>query len=259
MAPLIATSSTDNAHLKWGVDERTGFVPSQAPLARLPPAWEAWETRLDSAVRMKLQLAEQVEMIPEKERLEEESKSRSWRRDVAKMPLLPIEELQDSERLLRRAHHVLTYMLQFYDQTVPPTEQIMIPRSLAVPLLQVSKYLQVPPIITYFDITIFNWRSIQPLPDGSLLGAHCLQALTTFTSTSDEEEFHLLSTRIQLRGAEALELLRLATERAFGSDDSAVDQAAQYLERAAAVIQDLREIMLSVKGRIDPEIFYNEI
>lgn len=43
------------------------------------------------------------------------------------------------------------------------------------------------------------------------------------------------------------------------SDESSLAQAAEYLGRGASVIHDLKEIMLNVKGRITPEVFYNEI
>ncbi len=33
----------------WGIDERTGFLPSHPPLRRLPVAFMLWETLLDEA------------------------------------------------------------------------------------------------------------------------------------------------------------------------------------------------------------------
>ncbi|KAF5359427.1 hypothetical protein D9756_003643 [Leucocoprinus leucothites] len=259
-SPTSATCFHLGASLpRWDVDKRTGFVPTRPPLGRLPPGFEAWEAVLESAVKLKLQLSEQVEKMGEEKRSKEEDKSRLWRKSVGEMPLLSIDGLKISYEQLYRAHHVLVFNLHFFSHTIPSAESIVIPRSLAIPLFQVSKYLQVPPIITYFDITLHNWRPLNSLPDGSIPPIHSLQCQTTFTSTPDEDEFHLLSTRIELRGAEALECVKLAVEKALIAKDSALEQAAEYLERGVSVIQDLRELMLGIKGRIDPEIFYNEV
>ena len=41
-------TSTLAAH-DYDVDTRTGFMPPEPPLARLPPQWEQWEVALDNA------------------------------------------------------------------------------------------------------------------------------------------------------------------------------------------------------------------
>lgn len=44
----IPDTSTLAAH-DYDVDTRTGFMPPEPPLARLPAQWEEWEALLDSA------------------------------------------------------------------------------------------------------------------------------------------------------------------------------------------------------------------
>lgn len=44
----IPDTSTLAAH-DYDVDTRTGFMPPEPPLARLPPQWEQWEALLDNA------------------------------------------------------------------------------------------------------------------------------------------------------------------------------------------------------------------
>lgn len=52
-------TSTLAAH-DFDVDTRTGFMPPQPPLLRLPQKWEEWEETLDDAILRKLQLADKV-------------------------------------------------------------------------------------------------------------------------------------------------------------------------------------------------------
>lgn len=41
----------------FDVDTRSGFMPPDPPISRLPIKWEPWETILDQALSTKLQLA----------------------------------------------------------------------------------------------------------------------------------------------------------------------------------------------------------
>jgi indoleamine 2,3-dioxygenase len=45
-----------DAAQEFGLDIRTGFMPSEPPLARLPIKWEQWEIILDRAQKARLQL-----------------------------------------------------------------------------------------------------------------------------------------------------------------------------------------------------------
>lgn len=67
------------AHI-FDVDQRTGFMPPQPPLRRLPEKWEAWEVALDSAVEAKLQLGDKVGLTEA-----EAAASKQWRESVRKV------------------------------------------------------------------------------------------------------------------------------------------------------------------------------
>lgn len=74
--PGVVDTTTLAAH-DFDVDNRTGFMPPQAPLRRLPYDWEAWELILDDAMNSKLQLGAKPDLPPE-----EAIKSASWRSSV---------------------------------------------------------------------------------------------------------------------------------------------------------------------------------
>lgn len=139
----------------------------------------------------------------------------------------------------------------------------MIPRSLSIPLLQVSAQLQLPPVVTYSDDVLYNWDHKESNGDGSgqdaLPTIDNLRCQTTFTGTKDEEEFYLTSARIELRGTEALELMRLTMDETFVGDDIAIRRITGYLERMAVVIRELRTLLLDVKKGVNTEFFYEGI
>lgn len=153
------------------------------------------------------------------------------------MPVLPTIELKKSEVLLRRAHHVLAWIMHFYINTLSPTSSIIIPKSISIPLLQVSQFLALPPLLTYSDNVLYNWRyARQPILESAnepplssspnfssflfdidgfappIPTIDNLECQTLFTGTRDESEFYLTSARIELRGVEALALMRASMD-----------------------------------------------
>jgi indoleamine 2,3-dioxygenase len=77
----VVDTSTLAAH-DFDVDTRTGFMPPQPPVARLPFEWEIWEVALDEAMQGKLQLGNKVDLSEE-----EAERSESWRGRVRKVRL----------------------------------------------------------------------------------------------------------------------------------------------------------------------------
>ena len=69
----------------FGVDHRTGFIPAQQPLRRLPALWETWEAMLDAAMSQRLKAVEQTLLLDARQKLAEEEKARAWRKTVAEV------------------------------------------------------------------------------------------------------------------------------------------------------------------------------
>jgi indoleamine 2,3-dioxygenase len=176
------------------------------------------------------------------------------------MVILSTENLKGCERQLQRAHHVLTFLVQFYTRTVPPTESINVPRSLTIPLLRVSMELQQAPFITYSDHALNNWSHKVPHEEEMFPATDNLCAQTTFTGTLEENEFHMTDIRIELKGAKAVESMRLAAKEIVDSDYKPDARSiAQYLNQAADAIGKMKEYLMSTKELVTPETFYNDI
>jgi len=159
---------------------------------------------------------------------------------------------------LRRAHLVLGWLLHFYVHSLPPSEPIRIPPPITLPLLQVSAQLQLPPVLTYSDDVLYNWNLVQN-DNEDLPTESTIRCQTTFTSTNDEAEFYLVSSRMELVGVDALELMRSTMDEAFVGDDIAIRRITEYLRQLGDVIHRLRTTLLDVKKGSDPEIFYHDV
>ena len=148
--------------------------------------------------------------------------------------------------------------MHFYIHSLPPGVPISIPPSISIPLFQISAQLQLPPVLTYSDTVLYNWAlktsstAIIPEPDN-------LRCQTLFTGTRDEEEFYLAAARLELRGVEALELMRATMDEVFVGDAISIRRITTYLHKMTTVIKELQAILVSVRENCDPDVFYHHI
>jgi indoleamine 2,3-dioxygenase len=148
--------------------------------------------------------------------------------------------------------------MHFYIHSLPPDAEIRIPLPVTVPLLQVCAQLDLPPVITYSDDVLYNWAL--KIPSAELtpsLGN--LRCLTLFTGKRDEEEFYLASARIELRGVDALEIMRATMDELFVGDALAAGRITRYLHSLVSVLDDLARLLLAVRDGCEPDTFYHEI
>ncbi|KAF5334863.1 hypothetical protein D9758_014276 [Tetrapyrgos nigripes] len=295
MSPLIMSPSsglsqrTAELNTKYDVDSRTGFMASQVPVRRLPQPWESWEVLLDSAVNGKFQPGDSLNLS-----LEDARRSQSWRASVRESAIIPTYELNNSDTLLRRAHLVLTFLLHFYVQSLPPDAPIVIPKPISTPLLHVSATLDMPPVVTLSDTVLYNWDFKSSSDSLSPIDLDNLCCQTLFSGLKDEEEFYLSSARIEIRGVEALELMHLigddirssmplpsSTSSPLSSSPSINDDVSQFgtktspknlimsstplgrvrdhLSQLAVVVNDLKRLLLDVQNGCDPTAYYNVV
>lgn len=170
--------------------------------------------------------------------------------------------MESTPVLLRRAHLVLAYLLHFYVHSLPPTAPVSIPRSISLPLLRVSTIVDMPPLLTYADTVLYNWVPKSPSDAGSdapTVTVHTLRTKTMFTNLRDEEEFYLCSGRIELRGVEALELMRATMDEIFIGDATAVRRITGYLGTMAGVVAELTGLLQGVRRACDPDVYYNDV
>jgi indoleamine 2,3-dioxygenase len=163
--------------------------------------------------------------------------------------------LQDI-RQAQRAHHVLTFLQQFYVQSLPPSEPapsfIVIPAPLAIPLVAISRHLSIAPIVTYADTVLWNYCLKNPLLP---LSVDNIGIRDLFTGDTQEEHFFLTSAKIEIRGWEALEVMDKCL-KVLSTPGSPVEDLASDLERLAVAISDIADILDSVRDGCDPHWFY---
>ncbi|KAJ3973654.1 tryptophan 2,3-dioxygenase [Lentinula raphanica] len=256
----VVDTTTLAAH-DFDVDPRTGFMPPHPPLERLPDGLDGmdyvrWEEALKDAMggegKERLQLGDRKAGLTK----EEKERNDEWRERVKNLPMLEIRPLLRSELMLRRAHHVLAWILHFYVHSISsPQNQIRIPPPLSVPLLQVCREMQMPPVLTYSDDVLYNWA----LMSSSTIDPNNLRILSSFTGTPSESHFYLTSARIELIGVGALALMQSTLDELFVGDQIAVRRITGYLSALGTIIAEMEVELKKMPEGCDPSLFYEHI
>ena len=173
-------------------------------------------------------------------------------------PVLSTESLENDLRLLQRAHTVLGWLVQYYAHSIPTdgSEQIRIPKSLAIPLVRVSKILRMAPILTFADTVLWNARPTDPCRP---LSIDNIRFENNFSGTEDEENFYRTSALVELRGIEAIQIIHRYLNLDDPQDRVNESGLRSDLVRLKEVLEELTELMEGVREAVDPRVFYWQV
>jgi indoleamine 2,3-dioxygenase len=149
--------------------------------------------------------------------------------------------------------------VNFYVHSIPAVDSqdpILVPQSIAVPLATVSRYLGIAPVLTFADTVLWNWEPIDPARPVSVGN---IRFVNLFSGTEDEQNFYMTSAKAELRGVEMLQIIDDINTLPNPTDLTAISKISRDLTRLAGVIEDIKEIIQSVRPTCDPHIFYWDI
>lgn len=152
---------------------------------------------------------------------------------------------------------VLAWLVSFYVHSLPlQDEPIVVPKTLAVPLTQVSQYLGFAPVLTFADTVLWNWEPINP---NKPLTVDNIQFQNTFSGTTDEINFYKSSAHAELRGVEILRIIDDYYSLPNITDMTSISKVARDLNRLTNVIESISKIIQGVRPGCDPHVFYWDI
>ena len=164
--------------------------------------------------------------------------------------------LRSDIRLLQRAHMVLASLMHFYVHSLPSSDAaVLVPKSISVPLVEVSQELGIAPVLTFADTVLWNWELIDPsLP----VEVDNMRYLNIFSGTETERAFYLSSAAVELKGVEMLDIFNRFQSLPASShtDAHVIAQLAKDLTQLAVIVTQLTEIFQSMRETVDPIEFY---
>ncbi|KAH8662510.1 Indoleamine 2,3-dioxygenase [Xylariales sp. PMI_506] len=230
-SPQLGSPKTGEKLLREFDVTRNGFLPTQAPLARLDdPYYAPWET-----------LAEE---------LPSRLKDFSVRDAIDRWPVLTTNRLETEEEW-RRAYVVLTFLAHGYIWGGETPSEVL-PPAITVPLLEVSRRFDLPPTATYAGLCLWNFTSTT----NNFGDLDSLKALTTFTGTEDESWFYMLSVAMEAKCASVMPAMYSALEAIPHRDYGAISEG---LNEMIACIDKMDRLLARMYEKCDPAVFYQDI
>ncbi|KAF6803541.1 indoleamine -dioxygenase pyrrole -dioxygenase [Colletotrichum sojae] len=230
--PVSAEQAQDDAFSfeKYAITQN-GFLPADAPLKVLPdPYYAPWEKVIQHLPAL--------------------LKAGKLRSDVDSLPVLSTDKLR-TEAEWRRAYVILTFFTHAYVWGGEKAEEVL-PPAVSVPLLRVSKHLEVPPVATYAGLNLWNFLS----RTDDFADLESLESLHTFTGTRDEAWFYLVSVAMEAQGARIMTDMMNALESIKTRDYDTITRA---LEGLSANIRKIGALLERMYEHCDPMVFFYEI
>lgn len=156
------------------------------------------------------------------------------------------------------ATHLKRFTLPLPLNAVPSTQLLMrlhsqvLPPQLAVPLLSVSQHLELPPILTYAGVVLWNFSSTT----GDFSNPDSLKPLVSFTGTETEAWFVVTSVAIEARSAEMVLQLIDALEALPSQGPDKLTSALIDLKQC---IRDIGKLLDRLQERCVPTVFHSQV
>ncbi|XP_042535395.1 indoleamine 2,3-dioxygenase 2 isoform X1 [Dipodomys spectabilis] len=214
---------------RYHISEEYGFLLPN-PLKELPDHYRPW-----------MEIASNLPHLIQSHQL---------RAHVNKMPLLDVQFLKGYKEL-RLAHFVLSAITMGYvwqEGETQPKE--VLPRNLALPFVEVSRTLGLPPILVHADLVLTNWtkrNSEGPMEIGNL------ETIISFPGGQSLKGFVLVTVLVEKAAAPGIKALAQAVNALQQSNQDALIHALQQLRLS---ILDITRTLGQMHDYVDPDIFY---
>lgn len=176
--------------------------------------------------------------------------SHQLRAQVNKMPLLNCQFLR-SYREQRLAHLVLSFITMGYvwqEGETQPKE--VLPRNLALPFVEVSRNLGLPPILVHADLVLTNWTTKNPERP---LDIRNLDTIVSLPGGESLRGFVLVTVLVEKAAVPGMKALIQAVNAVLQPSQDSLLQALQQLRLS---IQDITRTLGQMHDYVDPDIFY---
>lgn len=167
-----------------------------------------------------------------------------------------MKDLTSDLRYMQRAHMVLAFLLHFYVHSTPTRDgstTLLIPRSIAIPIVAISDALGTAPVMTFADTVLWNWELVRPdMP----VSADNIRYVNLLSGNETERAFYASSGAIELKGVEMLQIIETFMTLPNTADAAAINKIARDLSHLKTIIDELTDIFISIKDTVDPKSFY---
>jgi sulfite reductase (NADPH) flavoprotein alpha-component len=199
---IATTESLGHENLGF-LSEAHGFMPSQPPLLKLPPAYQAWDEIVDNLPNLYRTL--------------------SLRAALEQLPILNTDPETLPDKYLLRASMIVSILghAYFRIQTDSPEK---LPDSIMQPWRKITQRLGRPgPVLSYIDLIIYNWKLINPTLGDPIIVEN-MRLMVPTVGNIVEQIFYLGQVEILSRLTPVVGAAVRAQEAVYRDDPNALKQ-----------------------------------
>ncbi|XP_046948112.1 indoleamine 2,3-dioxygenase 1 [Lynx rufus] len=227
---ILPTKNSWKNLKEYHIDEEVGFV-LPTPQEELPYPYDQW-----------ISIAKNLPELIDKNEL---------RKEVEKLKMVGIDDLKD-HKSQRLAHLVLGYITMAYvwNQGGEDVCEVL-PKNIAVPYCELSKKLDLPPILVYADCVLANWKKKDP--NGPMTYEN-MDILFSFPGGDCGKGFFLVSLLVEIAAASAIKVIPDLLNAVKCEDHNTLQRALRYI---ASCLKQAQEEFKQIHEYVDPNTFFN--
>lgn len=224
----------------WNFDQESGFLLSPDPIKDLRSVPHPFDDSLiDELMVAAASLPQWLE----------QGCVRTQLMNLPDFSMTHAEEVEDF-RVIERLFQIYAHFANAFvwcDQDRPSD---FIPKSVAVPLVALSKSVQRPPILPYASTSLANFERIDAASGYQVDNLRCLQKMIDI---EDESWFHLVHVEIEAHAGQAISALLRASKCSENQQNS---DAETELETASTAIQTMTRTFRRILEKCSTEIYF---
>ncbi len=228
----------------WQIGADRGFLITPNPITTL----RGVDTPLDTDITDHIEsLGDQVPILLE---------NGAYRATFDAMPVYdmrPLRQLDGQSVIIEHLMMRYGYFANGYIYADPANPANRLPKSIAMPLVQLSQMVNRPPILTYASYVLANWRLQDPQGAITVDNADIIQR---YCGGNDERWFILIHVNIEANAAGALTGLQHATESAKNDDLTGVINGLRQIPDSITAMMNTFNRMTE---HCDPDVYYHHI
>jgi indoleamine 2,3-dioxygenase len=236
-------------HACWNVDSELGFLLHPQPLAQISDALAQDQPVALEDIRAVEQLAANLSHLIETGQV---------RREIDALPIIDYGGIRGTSDLctsliIERLQQIYTYLANAYVYATGEEQSRVIPASVAVPLTQLSGWVERPPIMAYCNYTLGNWQKIDPAGE---IVVENLRMKQLFLDLPDEAWFARVHVEVEAKAGVAVRGLLDAIDAADRID---LNELVDGLDMLHSGLHSMILAFNKMSKGCDPDVYYRRI
>lgn len=171
--------------------------------------------------------------------------------DTFDIPLWDMDSLEDEDIAEVRLYYVrIGFLASAYINQIGEQPATILPQNIAIPLCQVCKLLNRPPILSYDGYALYNWKRFdkdRPITLGNI------DTIQNFVHLYDERWFILVHVEIEAIAAEILHAINNIYSNLLLKSEESINKNMSIISDA---IEKIINVLRRIPEKMDPSVYY---